>query len=119
MTKKVLSVSILLFILIGVYYLMINMDKPSEPTSLSSGGSDTHWYHTSGTILSKDSEDHILRIQLISLEEDTTFQEDELLLDCSKQNLSISSLEPGDTITFYYFKSNVSNATVKVEEIIK
>lgn len=96
---------------------MYNNERNKDMLSLSSGDDNSHWYHSIGIILKKDSS--TLTIKIRDNEENVFFKnEKEILLFCEKCKSDLEHIQTGDTIKFYFFKHNVDETGVKVEKIL-
>ena len=83
--------------------------------NITSGDENTHWFHSNGIITSVN---HIDKTIIVDIKEkNNLFNPGNITLNCSKDSVDISLLKTGQEIVFYFFKSNINDTTVSVEEI--
>lgn len=83
--------------------------------NITSGDEDTHWFHSNGVITSINHIDKTINVDI--KEKNNLFNTGSITLNCSKDSVDISFLKTGQEIVFYFFKSNIKDTTVAVEEI--
>lgn len=83
--------------------------------NITSGDEYTHWFHSNGVITSINDIDKTITVEI--KEKNNLFNTDSITLNCRKGSVDISLLKTGQEIVFYFFKSNINDSTVTVEEI--
>lgn len=121
MGKKIFSVLLIIIFGFGMFVVINNIKGEtstiSEFTDESTGGGQDHLYHSQGIILEKDLDNNTLYVR-VNTEEYDIFEVKELELDCSQFNIDILPLEIGDSVTFYYFLTDVRSNFVKVRDLV-
>ena len=108
-----LTIIILIISIMFVIKANFSSEDDQDMKYLSSGGEGAYWFHLSGTV-----EEKSLDTLLVKLDESDDFFEDmEVSLDCSQCKTDFAKVSEGDSITFYFFKSNINGQTVKIEKI--
>lgn len=103
----------LICIIILIFFAILITNKIYPSNNFISGGNGTHWKHLEGTIKKIDLQNKSLVV--IS-------QNEEFMLDCSNDFISLDMLNVGDTIIYYFFPNTASKNngyTIKVSEIKK
>lgn len=93
----------------------IKEGEPPNMENITSGDEYTHWFHSKGVITSINHIDKTITVDI--KEKNNLFNTGSITLNCSKGSVDISLLKTGQEIVFYFFKSNINDSTVTVEEI--
>lgn len=118
--KKRLLILIFVLILSGIIVIFIHRNASMKGNSImeknaTSGDDNTHWFHSNGIITSIDNSQKQICVDIS--QKNKFFERTNITLNCNKTSLDITYLEPGQEITFYFFKNNVLDTEVAIEKL--
>lgn len=113
MDKKMFII-MLIIILCVIFYVSYIKKNDKE---LISGGTNTHMYHCEGIISEKSDKFRVITVDLDPVKlQNQLFNSSKVQLDYSKAQ-HIDEVNVGDTIIFYFFKWDIKNTNIKVQNI--
>ncbi len=117
MDKK--KIFIITSIIIGVIFSVLYIKKKDNDNELMSGGLNTHMYHCEGVISEKSDELKMITVELDSMKSQNhsfNFNSSKVQLDYSEVQY-MDEVNVGNTIIFYFFKWNIKDTNIKVQNI--